>query len=142
MTAGLRFSLVRLVAIGALVSAAIPGAFAADPVDGRATVVMVAGAAGDPLYQPDIAQQAEAWQKASATAGAKFVVIGTVAAGGVADHDQLQQALNAETKAGSGELWLGNPAKCVRTLSEQDIAQLYYSAQHYVRLKDMYLAEP
>jgi carbonic anhydrase/acetyltransferase-like protein (isoleucine patch superfamily) len=42
----------------------------------------------------------------------------------------------------SGELWLGNPAKCVRTLSEQDIAQLYYSAQHYVRLKDMYLAEP
>ena len=106
MTAGLRFSLVRLVAIGALVSAAIPGAFAADPVDGRATVVMVAGAAGDPLYQPDIQQQAEAWQKASATAGAKFVVIGTVAAGGVADHDQLQQALNAETKAGSGELWL------------------------------------
>jgi len=42
----------------------------------------------------------------------------------------------------SGELWLGNPAKCVRTLSEQDIAQLYYSAKHYVRLKDMYLAEP
>jgi carbonic anhydrase/acetyltransferase-like protein (isoleucine patch superfamily) len=41
----------------------------------------------------------------------------------------------------SGELWLGNPAKCVRTLSEKDIAQLYYSAQHYVRLKDMYLAE-
>jgi len=43
---------------------------------------------------------------------------------------------------GSGELWLGNPAKCVRMLSEQDIAQLYYSAQHYVRLKDKYLAEP
>jgi len=42
---------------------------------------------------------------------------------------------------GSGELWLGNPAKCVRRLSEQDIAQLYYSAQHYVRLKDKYLAE-
>lgn len=40
-----------------------------------------------------------------------------------------------------GELWLGNPAKCVRTLSEKDIAQLYYSAQHYVRLKDKYLAE-
>jgi len=41
---------------------------------------------------------------------------------------------------GSGELWLGNPAKCVRTLSERDIEQLYYSAQHYVRLKDRYLA--
>ena len=42
---------------------------------------------------------------------------------------------------GTGELWLGNPAKCVRKLSEQDIEQLYYSAQHYVRLKDKYLAE-
>ena len=42
---------------------------------------------------------------------------------------------------GTGELWLGNPAKCVRKLSEQDIEQLYYSAQHYVRLKDLYLAE-
>jgi carbonic anhydrase/acetyltransferase-like protein (isoleucine patch superfamily) len=41
----------------------------------------------------------------------------------------------------SGELWLGNPAKCVRTLSEKDIEQLYYSAAHYVRLKDIYLAE-
>lgn len=42
---------------------------------------------------------------------------------------------------GSGELWLGNPAKCVRRLSAQEIEQLYYSAAHYVRLKDMYLAD-
>jgi carbonic anhydrase/acetyltransferase-like protein (isoleucine patch superfamily) len=41
----------------------------------------------------------------------------------------------------SGELWLGNPAKCVRKLSEREIEQLYYSAAHYVRLKDMYLTE-
>ena len=41
----------------------------------------------------------------------------------------------------SGELWLGNPAKCVRRLSEKEIEQLYYSAQHYVRLKDKYLSE-
>ena len=40
---------------------------------------------------------------------------------------------------GEGELWLGNPARCVRRLSEQEIEQLYYSAQHYVRLKDKYL---
>jgi carbonic anhydrase/acetyltransferase-like protein (isoleucine patch superfamily) len=40
---------------------------------------------------------------------------------------------------GSGELWLGNPARCVRKLSEKEIEQLYYSAQHYVRLKDKYL---
>ena len=41
---------------------------------------------------------------------------------------------------GSGELWLGNPARCVRKLSEQEIEQLYYSAQHYLRLKERYLA--
>ena len=40
---------------------------------------------------------------------------------------------------GSRELWLGNPAKCVRVLSDKDVEQLYYSAQHYVRLKDRYL---
>jgi carbonic anhydrase/acetyltransferase-like protein (isoleucine patch superfamily) len=41
---------------------------------------------------------------------------------------------------GAGELWLGNPARCVRTLSEREIEQLYYSASHYVKLKDEYLA--
>lgn len=41
----------------------------------------------------------------------------------------------------SGELWLGNPAKPVRKLSDKEIEQLYYSAQHYLRLKDAYLAE-
>ena len=40
---------------------------------------------------------------------------------------------------GSGELWLGNPARCVRRLSSEEIEQLYYSAQHYVRLKAKYL---
>ncbi len=40
---------------------------------------------------------------------------------------------------GSGELWLGNPARCVRMLSDSEIEQLYYSAAHYVRLKDKYL---
>lgn len=39
----------------------------------------------------------------------------------------------------SGELWLGNPAKPVRRLSDKEIEQLYYSAQHYLRLKDAYL---
>jgi carbonic anhydrase/acetyltransferase-like protein (isoleucine patch superfamily) len=39
----------------------------------------------------------------------------------------------------SGELWLGNPAQLVRRLSEREIEQLYYSAKHYVRLKDEYL---
>ena len=42
---------------------------------------------------------------------------------------------------GSGELWLGNPARCVRRLSDAEIGQLYYSAQHYLRLKDRYLGQ-
>lgn len=42
---------------------------------------------------------------------------------------------------GEGELWVGNPARCVRTLSDAEIGRLYYSAQHYVRLKNLYLAD-
>jgi len=41
---------------------------------------------------------------------------------------------------GEGELWLGNPARCVRKLSAREIEALHYSAQHYVRLKNEYLA--
>ncbi|MEP6485147.1 MAG: gamma carbonic anhydrase family protein [Rudaea sp.] len=41
---------------------------------------------------------------------------------------------------GEGELWLGNPARLVRKLTDVQIEQLLYSAQHYVRLKDEYLS--
>ena len=40
---------------------------------------------------------------------------------------------------GERELWLGNPARFVRLLSDRLIEQLHYSAAHYVRLKDEYL---
>lgn len=40
---------------------------------------------------------------------------------------------------GEGELWLGNPARCVRMLSDREIEHLYYSAKHYVRIKNQYL---
>jgi carbonic anhydrase/acetyltransferase-like protein (isoleucine patch superfamily) len=43
---------------------------------------------------------------------------------------------------GEAELWLGNPARRVRTLSDREIEQLHYSAQHYVELKDDYLGAP
>ena len=39
----------------------------------------------------------------------------------------------------SGYLYLGNPARAVRQLTSQEIEQLEYSAQHYVRLKNRYL---
>lgn len=41
---------------------------------------------------------------------------------------------------GERELWLGNPAQRVRLLTNKQIEQLHYSAEHYVRLKDAYLA--
>ena len=41
---------------------------------------------------------------------------------------------------GERELWLGNPARFVRLLSERQIEQLHYSADQYVRMKDEYLA--
>ena len=42
---------------------------------------------------------------------------------------------------GEGELWVGNPGRKMRMLSDAEIEALYYSAQHYVRLKDRYLAD-
>jgi carbonic anhydrase/acetyltransferase-like protein (isoleucine patch superfamily) len=41
---------------------------------------------------------------------------------------------------GERELWLGNPAQRVRLLTDKQVEQLHYSADQYVRLKDVYLA--
>jgi carbonic anhydrase/acetyltransferase-like protein (isoleucine patch superfamily) len=40
---------------------------------------------------------------------------------------------------GEGELWVGNPARCVRKLGDAEIEALRYSARHYVELKNDYL---
>ena len=39
----------------------------------------------------------------------------------------------------SGTLWRGNPARQARELTENEIRNQAYSAQHYIRLKDLYL---
>ncbi len=44
-------------------------------------------------------------------------------------------------EVGQRELWLGNPARRVRLLSDAEVEQLFYSARNYVRLKDLYLAD-
>ena len=62
--------------------------------------------------------------------GARVEAYGFVGAGAVVAPGKV---------VGSGELWLGNPARPVRRLSEREIEQLRYSAQHYIRLKDSYL---
>jgi carbonic anhydrase/acetyltransferase-like protein (isoleucine patch superfamily) len=41
----------------------------------------------------------------------------------------------------SGWLYRGRPAEPVRRLSDQELEMLRYSAAHYVRLKDRYLAQ-
>jgi len=41
-------------------------------------------------------------------------------------------------KLESGWLYRGSPARPARELSEQELTQLRYSAEHYVRLKDDY----
>jgi carbonic anhydrase/acetyltransferase-like protein (isoleucine patch superfamily) len=41
----------------------------------------------------------------------------------------------------SGTLWRGNPARPARDLTPEEIGNQAYSAAHYVRLKDLYLAE-
>lgn len=41
----------------------------------------------------------------------------------------------------SGYLYLGNPARAVRELTKKEWDNLEYSAKHYVRLKDKYLAQ-
>lgn len=38
----------------------------------------------------------------------------------------------------TGELWVGNPAKKVKDLTESQRQYLEYSAQHYVKLKQQY----
>ncbi|MDF3054673.1 MAG: gamma carbonic anhydrase family protein [Gammaproteobacteria bacterium] len=39
----------------------------------------------------------------------------------------------------SGYLWLGNPAKEIRPLTDEEKAYLDYSAQHYVKIKNRYI---
>jgi carbonic anhydrase/acetyltransferase-like protein (isoleucine patch superfamily) len=41
----------------------------------------------------------------------------------------------------SGYLYLGRPARRVRALTAEELAQIRYLAEHYVRLKDNYLAQ-
>jgi carbonic anhydrase/acetyltransferase-like protein (isoleucine patch superfamily) len=40
----------------------------------------------------------------------------------------------------SGYLYLGRPAKRIRLLTEDEIAHFIYSANHYITLKNQYLA--
>jgi carbonic anhydrase/acetyltransferase-like protein (isoleucine patch superfamily) len=65
--------------------------------------------------------------------------------GAVVEHDALIAGGAVVTPGKvvrSGTLWRGNPARQARQLSADEIAYHAYSAAHYVRLKDLYLAGP
>ncbi|HHW4679261.1 MAG TPA: gamma carbonic anhydrase family protein [Xylella sp.] len=62
--------------------------------------------------------------------GATVRKYGFVGAGAVVSPNKI---------VGEAELWLGNPARFVRRLSDKEIESLHYSAQHYVQLKNLYL---
>ncbi len=72
----------------------------------KPTVIVVAGAPGESEYLPDFVAQSESWAVVSAEAGARHMGIGRAPVTGISDHDRLQQALAAEPKEGTGELWL------------------------------------
>ena len=72
----------------------------------RATLIVVAGAAGEAEFETDFTGQIETWRKVGAQAQASVVVIGAEAAGPPSDHDRLKQVLAAEAREGSGEIWL------------------------------------
>lgn len=40
----------------------------------------------------------------------------------------------------SGHLYLGSPARAVRLLTDEELAHLNYSSEHYIRLKNNYLS--
>lgn len=74
-----------------------------------------------------------------------LVGMGAVVMDGAVLEDDAMVAAGAVVPPGkvvsSGSLWRGNPARHARDLSESEIANLLYSAHHYVRLKDLYLEQ-
>ncbi|MSU22825.1 MAG: hypothetical protein EXS32_03275 [Opitutus sp.] len=72
----------------------------------RATVIVLAGAAGEAEFAPVFTKAVETWAAISAQAGARHLAFGGGEPGAVSDHDRLREALAAEPKEGVGELWV------------------------------------
>lgn len=77
--------------------------------------------------------------------GSRCIVgMGAIVLDGAVLEDECMIAAGAVVTPGtvvaSRTLWKGNPARMARPLTEQQVTMLQYSAEHYVRLKDLYLA--
>jgi len=71
------------------------------------TVLIVLGAEGEADYKAGFAAQVPLWAEAATRAGAKSVVVGAAPeAETETDWAQIKRTLEAEPKAGTGELWV------------------------------------
>ena len=72
-----------------------------------------------------------------------LIGMGAIIMDGAVLHDHVLLGAGSLVSPGKelegGYLWMGQPAKRIRQLSDEEIASLEYSAQHYVRLKNRYL---
>lgn len=72
-----------------------------------------------------------------------LIGMGAIVMDGAILQDQVMLGAGSLVAPGKelegGYLWLGQPAKRVRKLTDSEIESLQYSAQHYVRLKNRYL---
>ncbi|KQQ33352.1 anhydrase [Duganella sp. Leaf126] len=75
-----------------------------------------------------------------------LIGMGSIIMDDVVVQDQVMVGAGSLVSPGkvleSGHLYIGRPAAKVRALSAEEIAYLRYSAEHYVRVKNNYLAEP
>ena len=71
-----------------------------------------------------------------------LIGIGATVLDGVVIHDQVLLGAGSLVTPGrelySGFLYMGQPARKVRALTEEELKWFAYSAQHYVRLKNDY----
>ena len=74
-----------------------------------------------------------------------MVGMGSIVMDGVVLDDEVMLAAGSLVSPGKhltgGYLWVGRPAVKKRALTAEEIQYLQYSAQHYVRLKNSYLAQ-
>jgi hypothetical protein len=72
----------------------------------QSTVIVARGAAGEEEFGKLFADWSARWEAAAKKAGAAIRKIGFAEPGSTSDKDLLRQAIETESKTGTGELWL------------------------------------
>ena len=73
-----------------------------------------------------------------------LIGMGAIILDGAVIEDEAMVAAGAVVTPGTvvkaRTLWRGNPARYARDMSPEEVARMAYSAAHYVRMKELYLA--